>query len=249
MKLKLILVIGELILIILVLILEIVVYLEKMNFTPKNKEENLDYLFYLDRKAYITNVTKDTEEGTTTFTLPYVPSTDLTIVNSKGFPLEYTIDESTVTVTGLEDKLVIGNTFTSVWEMPTIYYRKQTQNGTKVVEGLLMLRDINLVYADTGHFNVNVQSQFTTTTTSDFNFGTIKLIQQGTGESSDFEFTGKIAGTVSATIGKISVSNGTYLIPVISKNDEVKITITNDSYLPNCFLSMEWLGDLTVRGQ
>ena len=225
------------------------VYLEKMNFTPKNKEENLDYLFYLDRKAYITNVTKDTEEGTTTFTLPYVPSTDLTIVNSKGFPLEYTIDESTVTVTGLEDKLVIGNTFTSVWEMPTIYYRKQTQNGTKVVEGLLMLRDINLVYADTGHFNVNVQSQFTTTTTSDFNFGTIKLIQQGTGESSDFEFTGKIAGTVSATIGKISVSNGTYLIPVISKNDEVKITITNDSYLPNCFLSMEWLGDLTVRGQ
>ena len=225
------------------------IYLEKMNFTPKNKEENLEYLFYLDRKVYIDEVTQDTDEETTSFTLPYVPSADLTILNNKGFPLDYEINGTTVTVTGLEDSLVIGNTFESLWEMPIIYYRQQTQNGTKVVEGILMLRDINLVYADTGHFNVNVQSQFTTTTTSDFNFGTIKLIQQGTGESSDFEFTGKIAGTVSATIGKMSVSNGTYLIPVISKNDEVKITITNNSYMPSCFLSMEWLGDLTIRGQ
>ena len=53
----------------------------------------------------------------------------------------------------------------------------------------------------------------------------------------------------SATIGEINVSNGTFLLPVIARNEEVSIEITNDSYLPSCFLSLEWLGDFIVRGQ
>ena len=207
------------------------IYLEKMNFTPKNKEENLDYLFYLDRKVYIDEVTQDTDEETTSFTLPYVPSADLTILNNKGFPLEYEINGTTVTVTGLEDSLVIGNTFESLWEMPIIYYRQQTQNGTKVVEGTLMLRDINLCYADTGYFKITVTPEYSTNITS------------------EFEYTGKIVGMKSATVGQINVSNGTFLLPVIARNEEVSIEVKNDSYLPSCFLSLEWLGDFIVRGQ
>lgn len=207
------------------------IYLEKMNFTPKNKEENLDYLFYLDRKVYIDEVTQDTDEETTSFTLPYVPSADLTILNNKGFPLEYEINGTTVTVTGLEDSLVIGNIFESLWEMPIIYYRQQTQNGTKVVEGTLMLRDINLCYADTGYFKITVTPEYSTNITS------------------EFEYTGKIVGMKSATVGQINVSNGTFLLPVIARNEEVSIEVKNDSYLPSCFLSLEWLGDFIVRGQ
>lgn len=207
------------------------IYLEKMNFTPKNKEENLDYLFYLDRKVYIDEVTQDTDEETTSFTLPYVPSADLTILNNKGFPLEYEINGTTVTVTGLEDSLVIGNTFESLWEMPIIYYRQQTQNGTKVVEGTLMLRDINLCYADTGYFKITVTPEYSTNITS------------------EFEYTGKIVGMKSATVGQINVSNGTFLLPVIARNEEISIEVKNDSYLPSCFLSLEWLGDFIVRGQ
>lgn len=209
------------------------VYLERMNFTPKNKEANLDYLFYLDRKVYITSVTKDISEGTTSFTLPYTLSedVDLTILNNKGFPLEYTISGTTVTVTGLEDSLVIGNTFESLWEMPIVYYRQQTQNGTKVVEGTLMLRDINLCFADTGYFKITVTPEYSTNITS------------------EFEFTGKVVGMKSATIGQINVSNGTFLLPIIARNEEVSIEVKNDSYLPSCFLSLEWLGDFIVRGQ
>ena len=207
------------------------IYLEKMNFTPKNKEENLDYLFYLDRKVYIDEVTQDTDEETTSFTLPYVPSADLILLNNKGFPLEYEINGTTVTVTGLEDSLVIGNIFESLWEMPIIYYRQQTQNGTKVVEGTLMLRDINLCYADTGYFKITVTPEYSTNITS------------------EFEYTGKIVGMKSATVGQINVSNGTFLLPVIARNEEVSIEVKNDSYLPSCFLSLEWLGDFIVRGQ
>ena len=52
-----------------------------------------------------------------------------------------------------------------------------------------------------------------------------------------------------ATLGKITISNGTFLLPIISKNEEIDIVITNDSYLPSCFLSLEWLGDFNIRGQ
>lgn len=209
------------------------IYLEKMNFTPKNTEDNLDYLFYLDRKVYLTedDLTIDEDEGTTTFTLPYTPVNTLTIIDENGFPLEYEIEDDTVTVESARDYLVIGNTFTSEWEMPILYYRQQNSNGTKVVEGTLMLRDINLCYADTGYFKVTVTPKYTTNITS------------------EFEFTGKLTGMSSATIGTISVSSDTFLLPVIACNDEVTIEITNDSYLPSCFLSMEWLGDLNVRGQ
>ena len=209
------------------------IYLEKMNFTPKNKEPNLDYLFYLDRKFYLSgnDLTIDNEEGTTTFTLPYTPVNTLTILDNKGFPLDYTIDGNQVIVEAVRDYLVVGNTFTSTWEMPLIYYRQQTQNGTKVVEGTLMLRDINLCYADTGYFKVTVTPEYSTNITS------------------EFVFTGKIVGMKSATIGEINVSSGTFLLPVIARNEEVSIEITNDSYLPSCFLSLEWLGDFIVRGQ
>ena len=209
------------------------IYLEKMNFTPKNKEPNLNYLFYLDRKFYLSenDLTIDNEEGTTTFTLPYIPVNTLTVLDSKGFPLDYTINGNQVIVEAVRDYLVVGNTFTSTWEMPLIYYRQQTQNGTKVVEGTLMLRDINLCYADTGYFKVTVTPEYSTNITS------------------EFVFTGKIVGMKSATIGEINVSNGTFLLPVIARNEEVSIEITNDSYLPSCFLSLEWLGDFIVRGQ
>ena len=209
------------------------IYLEKMNFTPKNKEPDLDYLFYLDRKFYLSenDLTTSEDKETTTFTLPYIPVNTLIILDRKGFPLDYTINENQVTVQGIKDYLVVGNSFISTWEMPLIYYRQQTQNGTKVVEGTLMLRDINLCYADTGYFKVTVTPEYSTNITS------------------EFEFTGKIVGMKSAMLGEINVSSGTFLLPVIARNEEVSIEITNDSYLPSCFLSLEWLGDFIVRGQ
>lgn len=227
------------------------IFLERANFTPQNTEDGLDYLFYLDRKYKTTGV-YDEEKDITSFTLPYIPDEDrLKAVDPKGFPLEInTIEEHTVTVEGdvSGDVITFGYTFESLWEFPIIYYRQQTNNGTKVVEGILMLRDINLSYADTGYFNVNVTPHHTGTVESNFDFATFRATKSVTRDGSDFAFTGKILGTASATIGQINVSDGTFLIPIINRNEEITITITNDGYLPSCFLSMEWLGELVIRG-
>lgn len=210
------------------------IYLEKMNFSAKNKEATVDYLFYLDRKVYLSSsdLIIDTEDNITTFTLPYTRVNDMVVLDSRGFPLDYTILGTTVTVTGIYSALIVGNTFESIWELPTIYLRQQASNGTvKVKEGLLMLRDINLCYSNTGHFKIRVTPKFSTNITS------------------EFEFTGKICGMKSSKLEQIPVSDGTFLLPVISRNEEVTIEVKNDSYLPSCFLSLEWLGDFIIRGQ
>lgn len=206
------------------------IYLEKMNFSAKNKENNLDYLFYLDRKVYFNNTT--VSNNITTITLPYTPDNTVTVVDNKGFPLDYTISGKVITIDGTYTSLIVGNTFKSLWEMPLIFVRQQTSNGgIKVKEGILMLRDINLCYADTGYFRIKVTPTYNTNITS------------------EFEFTGKLSGMKSSTIGELNVSDGTFLLPVIAKNDEIKIEVINDGYMPSCFLSLEWLGDFNIRGE
>ena len=205
------------------------IYLERMNFSPKNKENNLNYLFYLDRKIYFNNLTPS--NGITTITLPYTPDNELTILNPKGFPLDYSVENKVVTINGEYTSLIVGNVFKSLWQLPTIFLRQQTSNGgMKVREGILMLRDINLCYAETGYFRIVVTPKYDTNITS------------------TFEFTGKIVGMKSATLGQIEVSDGTFLLPVIAKNDEITIEVINDGYMPSCFLSLEWLGDFIMRG-
>ena len=209
------------------------IYLEKMNFSPKNKETNLDFLCYLDRKLYFENPIHSV--GRTIINLPYMPDNEITILNEDGVPLDYTTTSNfpqRFDIDGEYDNVIVGNTFESTWELPKMYYREQLTNGTtKVKEGILMLRDINLSYTETGYFKINVIPKYTTQI------------------ASQFEFTGMICGTDKATLGKITISNGTFLLPIISKNEDIDIIISNDSYLPSCFLSLEWLGDFNISGK
>lgn len=210
------------------------IYLLRLDFSPKKKEPNLEYQFFLDRKVYLdeTDLIYDEITNITSFELPYSVVSQITILEGRGFPLDYIIEDNIVKVQGNYTKLIIGNTYESRWELSPIYVRQTSSNGgMKVKEGILMLKDINMTYADTGYFRVIVTPKYSTAITS------------------SFEFTGKITGLVSATLEQIPVSDGTYLIPIASKNDEVTVEIINDSYLPSDFLSLEWLGEFVIRGQ
>lgn len=210
------------------------IYLERMNFSAKLTENNLKYLFYLDRKVYLdsTDLTYNSTTGLTSFTKPYNIINNITILDEKGFPIDYTILGNTISISGEYTKLILGNTFLSDWIMGTIYLRQQSSNGSmRAKEGTLMLKDINLSYTNTGYFKVKVIPKYNT-----------QII-------SEFEFTGKITGMESATLEQIPVSDGSFLVPVVSKNEDIEIEITSNSYLPYCFLSLEWLGDFIVRGE
>lgn len=207
------------------------IYSHKVNFSPKQMEDNLNFCFYLDRKVYLDNAVYNATTGQTTFTLPYTPTTGIKAVDLDGFPLDITnISDKHITVAGEYTDIVCGYSYSSDWILSSIYLRQVSQNGSvKVKEGLLMVMDLNLSFNATGYFKAIVTPKYST--------------QIG----SEFEYTGKVVGMTSATLGKISVSDGTFLIPVVSLNEDVEIEIVNDSYLPSCFLSYEWIGDFTTR--
>lgn len=207
------------------------VYLEVIDFTPRLKDFSLDFLLYLDRKEVINELS--TDENGSYFNLPYKieDTTHFKIVDNRGFNLSYKIEENKCYVKSSHTPLMIGFTYKSLWQLPIIYVRQNAEGISKVVEGTLMLRDINLAYANSGHFIVKVEPKYTT--------------QIG----SEFKFTGKICGLPSATIGRTPMESGTFLVPIISRNEDIKITIENDSYLPSCYLSLEWIGDFVNRGR
>lgn len=221
------------------------VYLEKIDITPVQHEEDLDYLVYLDRKLYFDNIINDE------ITIPYVTEANFQIINEKGIPVNYTFNTTTnkATLTSDYESVIVGFPYTSKFELGNIYQRQTTEAGTKVVEGLLMLKDITLNYLDTGYFRVKTTPHYTTMHTSELDTGTLRMTDEIYGESSSFEFTGVILATISATLGKISVSSGSFLFPVMAKNEDMDIEVINDSYLPSTFTSLVWIGDFNVRGQ
>jgi hypothetical protein len=217
------------------------IYLERMNFSAKQKENNnLNYIYYLDRKVTLSSGgTYDSSTDTTSYTIPYVVNdgTKYRAITSKGFLKSFTITASTTTSTlavkgnTTEDTITFGKIFTSYWKFGTIYKRQQTQTGaSQVTEGLLMLKDINLSYTDSCYFKARIIPHFTSQITS------------------EYEYTGILTGTDSAQLGIRNSYSGVFMIPVQAKNDEIEIEIVNDSYLPSTFLALEWLGDLCIRG-
>ena len=210
------------------------IYLEKIDLSPRLSEVNLDYLFYLDKKVYFDNLTYNEETNKTELELPYVIDNkdEYLLLNEKGFPKSFEIEDNKIIVKGQHTALTLGKPYKSFWKLSNIYVRQNTQSGgLKVREGILMLRDINLTYANSGHFKVDITSKYTTQM------------------DSTFTFTGKICGQPSATIGTVPIESGTFLIPIISRNEDIEISIKSESYLPCCFLSLEWLGEFTIRGK
>ena len=209
------------------------IYLEKLNCTQKQEDKGLGFLVHLDRKIKATG-TFNANNKTTTFNLPYnVDESLLKVINTKnGFLLNFTKKDKTITIKGNYTDLIIGIPYVSHWQMGTIYKKQITQSGgSQTIEGILMLKDLELAYADSGYFDIKVQPLY---------------IAQ---DPSHYTCTCTNLGTASAILGKMSIESGLFLIPVLAKNDEVIITMTNDSYLPSTFSSMTWLGELNTRGK
>lgn len=221
------------------------VYLERINITPVQNETDLDFLIYLDRKLYYNTIEDDT------IILPYPKPNNLQIINEKGIPVSFEYDSETEEITLTSDyvSVVVGVPYESKFELGHIYQRQNTETGSKVVEGLLMLKDVTLNYLDTGYFKVRTTPHYTTMHTAELDTGSLRMTDEVYGETSSFEFTGVILATITATLGKITVSSGSYLFPVMAKNEDMEIEVINDSYLPSTFTSLVWIGEFNVRGQ
>lgn len=131
--------------------------------------------------------------------------------------------QETVTI---DDVSYVGYPYTMSYQFSTQYKRSAGAGGSQVTDtsGRLQLRQFKLLYQNTGKFEV-------TTTTQ--------------GVTHSYNFSGAPIGLLS--LGSVTLESGEFKLPIMSKNDRVTITVTNNTPYPSAFQSAEWTGYYTTK--
>jgi hypothetical protein len=207
-------------------------YLDKLTFAPQQKEDDLDFEVYLDRKVSLTGV-YNSGTNTTTWTLPYADASDFTVVRNgawalnKGLAIKGLTRPTSSTIAAIgnysEAACYVGRNYSKSFELSKIYIRSASDTGGQLAKttGRLQLRRILFSYDRTAYFEVAVIPEAREEYSRTFN---------------------AVIGLPSTTLGRIELANGSLSVPVNSRADTARIIIRSDSYLPFALLSAEWEG-------
>ncbi len=126
----------------------------------------------------------------------------------------------------------IGERYTMTYEFSQPTLKEPTASGGRVAitGGRLQIKHWLLRFQDSGDFLVKVQQRTSST-------------------SLDYVFTGRVIGSGASTLGSTTLSSGDFRFPVMSKAENIRITIESDSHLPCQFLSAEWEGQMHLRSR
>jgi hypothetical protein len=221
------------------------VFLEKLKVSPRQVDPNSNYLTHLDRRVRNdspwVSASYNAATDETTWSLPYEVSDVMQVVTrdntagmKEGILLPVTGQAgNTVTVKGKFDTedVFIGQQYVMRYVFSSQFLREQTQNNgqSPVVAGRLQMRTWTVVFEKTGFFVVEVTPKYR--------------------DTYRYKFTGNVLGSGNNIIGAIPLEDGAFNFLVQSKNDQVKIELLNDTFLPSHFLSAEWEAFYTSRSQ
>ena len=219
------------------------VYLEKATVALGDVGPSEPYSVHLDRKVQLVSGNVDYSGGFTVISqtaLGYAPSTGSYQIVVKSHPtlkpgeiMDVIWDGTNAKVAGnvTGGTYTFGRKYTFKYQLSTVTVRTPTGNGGQKTdtEGRLQLRKIAFNYDDAGYFKV-------------------KVTPLGR-DTYNYVFSGKVVGQASSTIGSYSISEGRFIVPIISRNIGTNITLENDSPLPSSFLSADWEGFYTKRSQ
>ena len=210
------------------------VYIETIDCAPAAVDTGSTYLTHLDRKLDNTQITENYNSGTnvTTITLPYAIDSTMKLVgrsgasNKAGRDITIASQSGTsITVSGdiTAFNYFIGEQYTFLYTFSQQYLalgQNQTGSRTRIREGRLQIRNWTVSFNDTGFF----QSEVTPIGRS----------------VSSANFTGTIVGTGLA--GTVNLEDGNFTFAVQSRNENLTISLTNNSHLPSNFVNAEWEG-------
>ena len=219
------------------------VFLEKVTVSLGDIGPNEPYSVHLDRKVQLASSDVFFSNGFTvinTTSFGYTPNvgTYQLVVRSHptlkpGEILNVIWDGSIGKVAGnvTGGTYTLGRRYTFKYQLSTIVIRTPTGNGGQKAdtEGRLQLRKLAVNYDDAGYFKV-------------------KVTPAGR-ETYNYVYSGRVLGQSSGTIGSFSISEGRFIVPIISQNIGTNITLENDSPLPSSFLSADWEGFYTKRSK
>ncbi len=212
-------------------------YLEKTNLKTNEVDTGLTFPVLLDRKTVLTGV-YSSGTGKTTWTLPYQESAAKEVVlggswgsTQKGRNLFLSASTNTTVVVDGDysaNPAIVGRKYTFKYQFPTFYVREQKSSGnsTTVNSGRLQLKNMSVIFGDTGFFEIVLTPLARTAST--------------------YKFTGQTLGSSTFTLGQPNLESGTFKLPIQCKNEDTKLVIQSDSFVPCNFLSAEWEGIFSV---
>lgn len=219
------------------------VYLEKATVSLGDIGPNEPYSVHLDRKVQLGSGDVSYSGGYTNVNLAsvgYTPSTGSYQLVVRSHPTLKPGEVLSVAWDGTNAKVAgditggtytFGRKYTFTYQLSTVIVRTPTASGAQKAdsEGRLQLRKVAFNYDDSGYFQV-------------------KVTPAGR-ETYNYVFSGKVLGQSSSTIGSYSISDGRFIVPIISQNIGTNITLENDSPLPSSFLSADWEGFYVKRSK
>ena len=141
------------------------------------------------------------------------------------------------------DTIYAGVPFIFKYEFTRFLYKAE---DTAVQTAKLQLRNINILYNNTGFFKLSVDvSPYNINVPDPDNVGSTKSITPR--KSYNKTFSGFI--TNSSRIGEYKLLSGTFKSSILSNSYNCKVSLTNDEYLPCAFQSAEWEGFLHMRSR
>ena len=199
------------------------IYLDVMDIQAGLVDSDMNVLVHLDRKVSLTG-TYNSSTNTTTWTLPYQEANIQGVLggafgSAKGTILSISRPSSTtVTAPGnfTAGAVYFGRPYTMLYRLSEIYFKDQ--NNSSVTHYQLQLKNLEVIYAQSGYFRVEITPDHRKTYT--------------------YVFSGKAVGV--STLGDLTLLDGKFRTPVYSSTRNLKIDIINDSYLPCKLQSAEW---------
>jgi hypothetical protein len=244
-------------------------YLERIDFQSSKADPTSIYSVLLDRKVSNQGlpINFDANTGLTTITLPYgIDPEKATVVTRSTIPAGpgyqpqnvggngggqqfivtagvggaivpvNTVNANYITLKGnyTSVPLWIGENYTMEHTLGRVVIRAPGSRGnpTVVSVGKLYLRRAALSYDKTRTFKVRVVP-----------------INNSSPTTYEYVCNNQVAGTTTAAVNFDSLRDGTFRFPILSKNDQVIITLVNDSPHPCSLLSMDVEAQYVSRSQ
>jgi hypothetical protein len=188
------------------------IFLEVINLSRDTAIAYTDggFPIHLDRRVKL--------ESSGTTTLPYTDSNAI-YVTAGGIILDTSDANFATNLSNAlsQDVVYAGVPYLFKYRFSEIVVKK---NNEPVTTGRLQIRNLSVVYNDTGYFQAVISPSERTASTE--------------------TFTGRVVGSTNNRIGTVSIESGTFRIPVQAQSKNVTIELQSDSYLPCVFQSAEW---------
>ena len=221
------------------------VYLETLNLSTDTSasvmEDKTPVL--LDRRVKLSQATasQDTiaEIPYYSGSSPHLPSNIVYVTDNARKIAE--VDVNAYIAADASNVVYAGIPFTFKYEFSKFTYK---QNEVPIQTAKLQLRNLNLLYNDSGYFVFNVDL-------APYNL----LVNAGSNQTQTITprkqyqkiFNGFITNV--SSVDKYTLLSGTFKGSIFSNASNCKVSLTNDEYLPCAFQSAEWEGFLHLRSQ